>query len=82
MSEKIELIKEDLIYSDYIRMKQQWSRIHNGKMLHIEKGFFCPCCALDLKLLEHGKKTSCLTCGLKMQRRGNILHCRKWGIKI
>ena len=69
------MIREDLMYSDYLIWKKKTSKIDSGKILNIIHRFRCPHCKLEQLPMEHGAKRICIHCGLKMILHGNNLEC-------
>jgi hypothetical protein len=63
--------KEQMLYSDYMKIESRESRIIPGKLLKVEV-FACPKCNKVHKGLEHRKPFQC-ECGLNMERTGNAL---------
>lgn len=70
------MIQEKLKYSDYDVLSEEPSRIDNTTDITQEVGLRCPNCGNLLSPISHGKEKKC-QCGLKMERWGNALYCRK-----
>ncbi len=71
------MIKETLIWSDYQFYSRVFSRIDTAKYTNVENGFGCPHCHIVINspvTIAHGQ-TYTHTCGLKMTRYGNAIHC-------
>lgn len=78
------LVKEKLMYSNYIIYKNKQSKIDPTHWWNEEIGMKCPRCKKDLPparrglrtlyCLGYGQKQVC-PCGLKMELFGNALYC-------
>ncbi len=71
------MIRERLLYSDYVQVEDQPSRIDLSRSYPVEIGVRCPACRENLPPLDHGERGVCLMCGLVMIRWGNALECEK-----
>lgn len=72
----VEIIYEELCYSDYEVRKECKSLIDPSNTIWVDIGTHCPSCKKMNPTIEHGETITC-SCGLKMQVFGNCLQCTK-----
>ena len=71
------MIKETLVYSDYIVWEEKKSMIDPDKKIKVEIGLKCPHCKMELPYLGHNEQSDCYKCGISFIRYGNALECLK-----
>lgn len=67
------MIRETFAYHEYAVTEVRESHIAQGKTYLVDTGVNCPRCSTVNPPLKHGGSTSCIKCGLHLERWSNGL---------